>query len=161
MKKWKIPLLFLLVIASPVLLASLALQQGWYHAGVRNQGQWIQGDIKWLENSTSWQLSFIAKPDCGQQCAEVPGLMHNIQTALGRQQSKLQLHRELATGEGASAIWQQHQTIDGVGILVLSDGQGMALLSYALPAQLPQWPLLGKAVVMDVQQLIKYQRGGQ
>ncbi|MGL6326697.1 hypothetical protein ACSZML_05910 [Aeromonas rivipollensis] len=45
--------------------------------------------------------------------------------------------------------------------MMLVDSQGLAILRYEVPASTAAWPLLGKAVLSDLQQLLKYQRGVQ
>ena len=47
------------------------------------------------------------------------------------------------------------------GDMMLVDSQGLAILRYEVPASTAAWPLLGKAVLSDLQQLLKYQRGVQ
>jgi hypothetical protein len=37
----------------------------------------------------------------------------------------------------------------------------LAILRYEVPGSTTTWPLLGKAVLSDLQQLLKYQRGVQ
>ncbi|MGY3858138.1 MULTISPECIES: hypothetical protein [Aeromonas] len=156
--RWKVPVAFVLVILLPVLLAALTLHQGWYEAGTRSKGQWLKREIYLLPplsaHQSQWRLVYLEADRCAAQCQQVPILMARIQSALGRNGDKLALMplrlTSLGSGEGLQA-----------GELMLVDPQGLAILRYEVPDNSTQWPLFGKAVLSDLQQLLKYQRGVQ
>jgi hypothetical protein len=79
--------------------------------------------------------------------------MARIQTALGRNLDKLELV-QLPPRSGTDGEVR-------VGDMLLVDSQGLAILRYEVPASTAQWPLFGKSVLSDLQQLLKYQRGVQ
>ena len=81
--------------------------------------------------------------------------MSRIQSALGRNLDKLDLVQLVdAPPRGANGAVR-------AGDMMLVDSQGLAILRYEVPASTAAWPLLGKAVLSDLQQLLKYQRGVQ
>lgn len=81
--------------------------------------------------------------------------MSRIQSALGRNLDKLELVQLTdAPPRGANGAVR-------AGDMMLVDSQGLAILRYEVPASTAAWPLLGKAVLSDLQQLLKYQRGVQ
>lgn len=157
MDKWKVPVAFALVILLPVVLAALTLRQGWYEPGTRNKGQWLSKDVYLLQplpsSQSKWRLVYLEARQCEAVCQQVPMLMQRIRSALGRNLDKLalvQLVDEPAPEAGAEIK---------TGDIMLVDSQGLAILRYEVPANTAQWPLFGKAVLSDVQQLLKYQRG--
>lgn len=79
--------------------------------------------------------------------------MARIQAALGRNLDKLELVQLTPPHEANSEM--------RVGDILLVDDRGLAILRYEVPGSTTTWPLLGKAVLSDLQQLLKYQRGVQ
>lgn len=154
--RWKIPAAFALVILLPVALAALSLRQGWFEPGTRNKGQWLSREIYLLpplpSSEARWRLVYLEAGRCEAPCNQVPVLMQRIQSALGRNLDKLDLVRLDAPPPEAI-------TGGEVGDLMLVDPRGLAILRYEVPARTSQWPLFGKAVLSDLQQLLKYQRG--
>lgn len=156
--KWKVPVAFVLVILLPVVLAALTLRQGWYEPGTRNKGQWLSKDIYLLQplpsGQTRWRLVYLEARQCEAVCQQVPVLMQRIQSALGRNLDKLSLVQlDELPSEARSEM--------KVGDMMLVDPQGLAILRYEVPSSTTRWPLFGKAVLSDLQQLLKYQRGVQ
>lgn len=156
-RRWHVPVLFSLVILLPVLLAALTLKQGWYEAGTRSKGVWMNQEIYLLpplpSHQSKWRLVYLAARECEGLCRQVPELMARIQTALGRNLDKLELV-QLPPRSGTDGEVR-------VGDMLLVDSQGLAILRYEVPASTAQWPLFGKSVLSDLQQLLKYQRGVQ
>ncbi|MFM4994549.1 hypothetical protein [Aeromonas sanarellii] len=156
-RRWRVPLLFAAVILLPVLLAALTLRQGWYEPGTRSKGVWMHQEIYLLpplpSSQSQWRLVYLVARPCEGLCRQVPELMARIQSALGRNLDKLALV-QLPSQRGASDEVR-------AGDMLLVDAQGLAILRYRVPASTAQWPLFGKAVLSDLQQLLKYQRGVQ
>ena len=157
MNKWKVPVAFMLVILLPVALAALTLQQGWYEPGSRNKGEWLHQEIYLLQPLESahvkWRLVYLEARECESVCQQVPVLMQRIQSALGRNLDKLALVKLI--DDPAVEAGSEMKT----GDIMLVDPQGLAILRYEVPANTAQWPRFGKAVLSDLQQLLKYQRG--
>ena len=157
--KWKVPVAFALVILLPVILAALTLRQGWYEPGTRNKGQWLSRDTYLLQplpaSQARWRLVYLEANGCEAQCQQVPVLMQRIQSALGRNLDKLELVQLADTPPSDLSPEVQ------AGDLMLVDPQGLAILRYEVPASTAKWPLFGKAVLSDLQQLLKYQRGAE
>ena len=106
-------------------------------------------------HQSKWRLVYLAARRCEAQCQQVPELMSRIQSALGRNLDKLELVQLTdAPPRGANGAVR-------AGDMMLVDSQGLAILRYEVPASTAAWPLLGKAVLSDLQQLLKYQRGVQ
>ena len=155
--RWKVPALFALVILLPVLLAALILRQGWYEPGTRSKGQWLSRDIYLLRplppHQITWRLVYLEAGRCEAECRQVPVLMQRIRSALGRNLDKLALVQLAAEPRLETRAEMQ------AGNLMLVDPQGLAILRYEVPASTTEWPLFGKGVLSDLQQLLKYQRG--
>lgn len=167
MKKWarlKVPAAFVLVILLPVVLAALTLSQGWYEAGTRSKGHWLSQEIYLLQplpsHQSQWRLVYLEASRCEEECRQVPVLMQRIQSALGRNLDKLALV-QLGSDSPSSEMHAKLGTEMKAGDLMLVDPQGLAILRYEVPTNTAQWPLFGKAVLSDLQQLLKYQRGVQ
>lgn len=157
MNNWKVPVAFVLVICLPIVLAALALRQGWYESGTRNKGQWLSRELYLLEPAKSqhaeWRLVYLDPKPCAEECQRVPVLMQRIQSALGRNMDKLALVQLPGTR------LTEARTEPKAGDLLLVDGRGLAILRYEVPADTAAWPRLGKAVLSDLQLLLRYQRG--
>lgn len=171
MPKKKFIWLFALCCLLPVALAQLVLKQGWFSAGASSKGQWLAEEIKLLPavpaSEPHWRLVYLAPSPCLQHCQQVLSLMTQIHTALGRKQDQLTLWvlSEQAPAQLQRPLQFQHNSGNisgnsiGIGELVLVEHQGLALLQYAMPADLQQLPLTGKAVMADLQKLMKFDRG--
>ncbi|MBZ6073114.1 hypothetical protein [Aeromonas schubertii] len=155
MHKHKIPLTLLLTLLLPLLLAKLVLEMGWYHAGTRNLGAWLpQDNPLLLSDGPGWRLLYLYPVSCREQCKGVPQLQEHIRMALGRQADMLTL---------------QSQPLDDgsplpegpLGLLVLVDAAGLGVLGYPVPEEQERWPRLGKSVLQDVQQLLRYGRAAR
>lgn len=155
--KWKVPVAFITVILLPVVLAALTLRQGWYEPGTRNKGQWLSREVYLLpplqSDQTKWRLVYLESKRCAAECLQVPVLMQRIQSALGRNLDKLDLIQ--LTDEHQPKARSEMRA----GVMMLVDPQGLAILRYEVPTNTTEWPLFGKAVLSDLQQLLKYQRG--
>lgn len=108
---------------------------------------------RFLPISTNGDLVYLVAPRCEGQCRQVPVLMARIQAALGRNLDKLELVQLTPPHEANSEMRE--------GDILLVDARGLAILRYEVPGSTTTWPLLGKAVLSDLQQLLKYQRGVQ
>ena len=156
-RRWRVPVLFAAVILLPVVLAALTLHQGWYEPGTRSKGHWLHQEISLLQplpaHQHQWRLVYLVASRCEGQCRQVPALMARIQAALGRNLDKLELVQLTPSHEANSEMRE--------GDILLVDARGLAILRYEVPGSTTTWPLLGKAVLSDLQQLLKYQRGVQ
>lgn len=166
MPKKKFIWLFALCCLLPVALAQLVLTQGWFSAGVNSKGQWLAEEIKLLPevpaSEPHWRLVYLAPTPCNSDCQQTLQLMTQIHTALGRKQQQLTLWvigAQAPTELQAPIQFQQGENNSLQGQLVLVEHQGLALLQYAMPQDLQQLPLTGKAVMADLQKLMKFDRG--
>lgn len=166
MPKKKFIWLFALCCLLPVALAQLVLTQGWFSAGASSKGQWLAEEIKLLPevpaSAPHWRLVYLAPTPCSSDCQQTLHLMTQIHTALGRKQQQLTLWvigAQAPTELKAPIQFQQGENNNLQGQLVLVEHQGLALLQYAMPQDLQQLPLTGKAVMADLQKLMKFDRG--
>lgn len=169
MGKHKFLSLFGLVFLLPVVLAYTFLKMGWFHAGVTNQGRWFTHETKLLAPITSgaahWRLVYALPSSCEAACTQVLQLMQNIQLALGRKNVQLDLvllasHKPILALPAQMQVVQQRVPAEiSDKQLILVEQQGLALLDYPLPQNQTQLPMLGKALLADLQKLMKYDRG--
>lgn len=167
MPKKKFIWLFALCCLVPIGLAQLLLSQGWFSAGVNSKGQWLAEEIQLLPavpaSEPHWRLVYLAPTPCLSDCQQVLRLMTQIHTALGRKQQQLALW--VIGNEAPAELQAPLQFKQGVnknlalGQMVLVEHQGLALLQYAMPQDAQQLPLTGKAVMADLQKLMKFDRG--
>ncbi|TNI72010.1 hypothetical protein CF133_21405, partial [Aeromonas salmonicida] len=72
-------------------------------------------------------------------------------------------------GRQADMLTLQSQPLDDgsplpegpLGLLVLVDAAGLGVLGYPVPEEQERWPRLGKSVLQDVQQLLRYGRAAR
>lgn len=160
--------LFALVSLLPVLLAFILLKAGWFQSGVTNHGRWFEQEIRLLQpiapGAAHWRLVYALPANCTEHCAQVLQLMHNIQLALGRKNAQLDLvvlasqPPVVALPAGIALLSPAEFKLTDQQ-LVLVEQQGLALLDYPLPAENHALPMLGKALLADLQKLMKFDRG--
>ena len=143
------------------------LSNGWFSAGVNSQGEWLAKEVHLLPPGKAtdphWRLVYLAPQQCLQDCMYTIDLMQKIHLALGRKQQQLALVglAEQPISALPSALTQHQGSAQGlpVGQLVLVENQGLALLQYAVPVDMQQRLLTGKAVMTDLKKLMNYDRG--
>lgn len=172
--------LFALVCLCPVVLAFLLLQSSARQTATTNQGQWFSEELQLLEpvsgGAAHWRLAYVVADHCAADCQQTLQLMQNIDLALGRKNNQLDLvvlsNQQLASGWQASPAGAATVLTTGVQLqplklaserfahqLVLVAPQGIALLRYPLPSDPQYLPLVGKALLADLQKLLKFDRG--
>jgi len=168
MTKNRFLILFGLVCLLPVFIAFLLLQTSWRQTGTTNQGQWFSHEMSLLKpisnGAAHWRLAYVAPDDCAKDCQQALQLMQHIDVALGRKNNQLDLI--VLTNKQLSGLPNSLEQQSAAGIdqnlhqqLILVAPQGIALLSYALPTDEQQLPHVGKALLSDLQKLLKFDRG--
>ena len=179
MTKKRFLTMFALVCLCPVLLALLLLRAGTGQTATTNQGLWFNEELQLLDpvkaGAAHWRLAYIVVDTCAAKCQQVLQLMQNVDLALGRKNSQLDLvvlsNQRPASflmvpvmGSTALRTDLQLQPLQAASAqfahqLVLVAPQGIALLRYPLPAESQNFPLVGKALLTDLQKLLKFDRG--
>ncbi len=179
MTKKRFLTMFALVFLCPLVLAFVLVQTYSGQTTTTNQGQWFSEELQLLEPVTAgaahWRLAYVVVDTCTVQCEQTLQLMQNIDLALGRKNSQLDLvllsnQRPGSLGRRSTAgantlgtdlqlqpLKAEHQLLTHQ--LVLVAPQGIALLRYPLPADPQSVPLVGKALLTDLQKLLKFDRG--
>lgn len=180
MTKKRFLTMFALVFLCPLALAFVLVQTHSGQTTTTNQGQWFSEELQLLEPVTAgaahWRLAYVVVDTCTVQCEQTLQLMQNIDLALGRKNSQLDLvllanQRPVSLGRPSAAgaantlgtelqlqpLKAEHQRLTHQ--LVLVAPQGIALLRYPLPADPRSLPLVGKALLTDLQKLLKFDRG--
>lgn len=164
MAKKKFLLLFLLCSLLPLAFAQAFLSLGWFGGATTNKGQWLTEEILLLPKASGdvhWRLVYVSdKPDCDALCQNAHYGMQQVYTALGRKQQHLELWQSGGV-KSDSLLWQaQPAGTDSLQQkLVLVDLQGLALMTYAVDADKTQMVHTAKAILTDLNKLLKYDRG--
>lgn len=166
MNKNKFLILFILCCASPLILAKLVLEFGWFNAGSSSRGSWLQEEVFLLpatQNSTkSWRVAVIAE-ECDEVCLQALHTVKQLYIGLGRKQNQVQpiyvgnsqvvdypMFQQLHVATTLSSPLQQK--------IIIVDQQGLALLSYTLPAVADEMAVTAKAIRADLMKLMNYDR---
>lgn len=164
MAKKKFLLLFLLCSLLPLAFAQAFLSLGWFGGATTNKGQWLSEEILLLPKASGaihWRLVYVSdKTQCDVACENAHYGMQQVYTALGRKQQHLELWQ--SGGEKFAAMqWQANPAgVDALQQkLVLVDLNGLALMTYPVSEDKTQMVLTGKAILTDVNKLLKYDRG--
>jgi hypothetical protein len=164
MAKKKFLLLFLLCSLLPLAFAQAFLSLGWFGGATTNKGQWLSEEILLLPKASGdvhWRLVYVSdKPDCDVLCQNAHYGMQQVYTALGRKQQHLELWQSGGT-QPQKLLWQANP----VGAdtlqqkLVLVDLNGLALMTYPVSDDKTHMVQTGKAILTDLNKLLKYDRG--
>lgn len=164
MAKKKFLLLFLLCSLLPLAFAQAFLSLGWFGGATTNKGQWLNEEIVLLPKASGdvhWRLAYVSdKPDCDAVCQNAHYGMQQVYTALGRKQQHLELWQ--SGGDKFAAMqWQANPVgVDALQQkLVLVDMNGLALMTYPVSSEKTQMVQTGKAILTDLNKLLKYDRG--
>lgn len=174
---------FLFVIAAfaiPVLLAKLALNNGWIDYGVTNQGQLLAGEktladfgIEKGEFDQKWVLFYRLPDVCEKACEQQLVAINNTYVALGKELPRvtpLALTSSAISEETLKQIraneWQFKSVPTEAGmqadltLIYVADPLGNVLLTHQIPSNVDDLPAFGKAIVADMKKLLKYSRIG-
>jgi hypothetical protein len=164
MAKKKFLLLFLLCSLLPLAFAQAFLSLGWFGGATTNKGQWLTEEIVLLPKAAGdvhWRLVYVSdKTDCDALCQNAHYGMQQVYTALGRKQQHLELWQS-GGAQPQKLLWQANP----VGVealqqkLVLVDLNGLALMTYPVSEDKTQIVQTGKAILTDLNKLLKYDRG--
>ncbi|MDF3126942.1 hypothetical protein [Rheinheimera sp. 1928-s] len=164
MAKKKFLVLFLLCSLLPLAFAQAFLSLGWFGSATTNKGQWLKEEIILLPAASGdvhWRLVYVTnEAECTTLCQNAHYGMQQVYTALGRKQQHLDLWQ---TGGNKPQVLQWQPLPAGVDSLqqklVLVDMHGLALMTYPVAEDKTQMVQTGKAILTDLNKLLKYDRG--
>ncbi|HWV13812.1 MAG TPA: hypothetical protein VN030_00160 [Cellvibrio sp.] len=164
----KFILLFIACFILPLVAAKLALALSWFHAGVGNQGNWLEREVNIVPATRKhWQLVYIPAGECEASCYLALYILQQTYSGLGRQQEQLnalvladQVPQQL---ENFSALHWQPVTMPVAGLqnhIVIVNQLGMALLQYPVVSDQTHMLDTAKRIRADLRRLMTYDRGG-
>ncbi|WMC10314.1 hypothetical protein PU634_14720 [Oceanimonas pelagia] len=139
------PVLALLgVFLLPLALAWLVLEQGWFNAGTRGHGEWVQGHIG---PARQWRLVLSRPQDC-DYCESASRMLTNLNLALGRD------------GERVTVVQRPAGDVLEAGFVYIADPPGLLIMRYPLVGDEQQNISTGRRLLQDLRRLLKYSRAG-
>lgn len=164
MAKKKFLVLFLLCSLLPLAFAQAFLSLGWFGNATTNKGQWLDEEVILLPAASGdvhWRLVYVTnEAECKTLCQNAHYGMQQVYTALGRKQQHLDLWQ--SGGEQPEKLQWQANPVGAEALqqkLVLVDLNGLALMTYPVAEDKTQMVQTGKAILTDLNKLLKYDRG--
>jgi len=173
-------LMVIAVFALPIILAKLALEQGWLDYGVTNQGTLIENELTLNQlglNASAldqqWLLLYPLPSDCQSHCEQALEKIHNTYVALGKEMPRVT--PVALTQKALSAVQQkrisesQWHVLPSTGLtnnllspaqVFIVDPLGNIILSHSIPSDDKNLPEFGKAILADMKKLLKYSKVG-
>jgi hypothetical protein len=166
-------ILFCVCSSLPFVAAKLALEFGWFHAGVNNKGQWLEREIQLLPASAHtqqrWHLVYVQAQACDGYCEIALYTLQQLYIGFGRKQDDVsalivaaqapaQLERFVAIKWQApitSTVTQELQNQ-----IVIVNQQGLVLLRYPVTLDPKGMLVVGKDIRTDLLRLMNYDRVG-
>ena len=163
-------IMLLLAFALPIIIAKLALENGWLDYGVTNKGELLSGDIT-LESiglspdefEKHWLIVYTLPEQCGPVCEQTLESVHNTYVALGRERTRVEpvLLTPASLNNGqveriGKSRWQViNMTASAKNILSLQkiyivDPLGNILMSHQPPSQSSELNAFGKKILADM-----------
>jgi len=115
-------LTFAAVFLIPVLLAKLALENGWFNQAATNKGQLLSPpldatSIGIRQSEPKWKLVYVLPEICDQTCENALYSIIQVRSALGKESDR------------AEAVVITHEKSDNKQLTMLGDNQNVRLLS--------------------------------
>ena len=165
-----------LVFIGPVVLAKLFLTMHWYQGGVTNKGQLLPDHMTYhsldMKNPAphQWQVIYLMPDKCGQRCQQQLYVLNQSYIALGKEKSRVTpvlLHRQKID----SAATNQYHFAQAVASkplakqmdrqqMVVVDPLGKLVTRYPLLTSQHEQVLQGRAMLSDLQKMLKLSRVG-
>lgn len=176
-------LLLAAVFILPVLLAKLALDNGWFNQGVTNKGELIspQIDISILETSQQepkWKLIYILPQVCTLDCENALYSIAQVHSALGKESDRAEIvvisHEESNLEQLASLTKKQNIRLLTTDInslqqlfkatptdgIFIADTLNNVFLRYPLQIDKEQAILHSRDILSDMRKVLKLSRIG-
>jgi hypothetical protein len=176
-------LIFVAVFLLPVILAKLALENGWFNQAATNKGTLIQPpmDMSSLQTSVQepkWKLVYVLPQECDQSCENALYSIVQVWSALGKHSDRaeavvishansnaLQLE-QLKTKQKVRIVESSEQNINLVfkdnnanGIFI-ADTLNNVILRYPLQNDAEQSVLDSRDILADMRKVLKLSRIG-
>lgn len=182
-KKNKTALLLLVVVfVLPVILAKLALDNGWFTKASTNKGELLQPVLDFTpisgEQFDKWRLTYVLPANCTQQCENALYSIQQVWAALGKKadrakplvvvteqsdqgkyqvlQQRAQLALLTTRQQNVNQVFQAHAA-NGI---FLVDTQNNVVLRYQIPLEKQQAVMQSREVLSDLRKLLKLSRIG-
>ncbi len=171
LSKSKFLFLFILCSSLPLIAAKLALQYGWFNAGVSNKGQWLDHEIQLLPATEHpqlrWHLVYVQAQQCDANCEIALYTMQQLYIGFGRKQDEFNalIVAEQSPAELAKfsfITWQAPKTSEPElqNHILIVNQQGMVLLRYPVSLDPAVMLGVGKDIRTDLLRLMNYDRAG-
>lgn len=181
-RRLKTPLIFIVIFALPVVLAKLALDQGWFNYASTNRGELINPPIS-LEGAANnleqkWHLLYVLPQKCEQDCQNAIYSLNQVWLALGREMDRVQptvIHTAKSDTEALTSLGDNpnvrllllddqnvNKVFEGASLdgMFLSDTLGNVILRYPLSEEKQQAVLTSRDMLADLKKLLKLSRIG-
>jgi hypothetical protein len=115
-------LTFAAVFLVPVLLAKLALENGWFNQAATNKGQLISPPLDATiigirQSEPKWKLVYVLPAICNQTCENALYSIIQVRSALGKESDR------------AEAVVITHEKSDSKQLIILGGNKNVRLLS--------------------------------
>lgn len=179
----KMILILAAVFLLPVILAKLALENGWFNEAATNKGSLIQppmdmSQIKTVESEPKWKLVYVLPEQCDLRCENALYSIKQVWSALGKNSDRAEVvvlsHQNSHPGKlgvlkteqqvrlvqtDLSSIQQVFKGHDMNGIFI-ADTLDNIFLRYPLQADSEQAVLHSRDILSDMRKVLKLSRIG-
>lgn len=176
-------LIFVAVFLLPVILAKLALDNGWFNQAATNKGALIQppldmSSLQTSEQEPKWKLVYVLPAECDKRCENALYSILQVWSALGKHSDRAEAvvisHlasqpeklAELKENSKARIIETSEQNIkkifknsDTEGVFI-ADTLNNVILKYPLQADTEQAVLDSRDILSDLRKVLKLSRIG-
>lgn len=183
-KKPKKTMMFALlaVFIIPVILAKLALDNGWFNKAATNKGTLLDPilslEAMGVESSQKWRILYVLPEKCAAECENALFSINQVWLALGKEMGRAQavaLATEVSDKVKLAALEQQsiigliktqQQSVNQVFQQVSTDGIFVVdtldnvILRYPLQQEQQQAILHSREILADLRKLLKLSRIG-
>lgn len=176
-------LLFVAVFLLPVILAKLALDNGWFNQAATNKGELISppvdmSTLQASEQAPKWKLLYVLPEVCSAKCENALYSINQVRSALGKESDRAEvvvITHEKSNLEQINALQQQSNirllatslkslqqvfkanNTDGIFV---ADTLDNVILRYPLQEQQEQAVLHSRDILSDMRKVLKLSRIG-
>ena len=164
----------------PIVLAKLALTQGWLDYGVTNKGTLVENELtlqklglEQADLKETWLVIYSLPQHCDTHCEQTLLSVNNSYIALGRERPRVKrvaLSPQTLSPQQSERLTENSWTIIATPrrvttllpepqVLVV-DPLGNVILSHKPPADDDAQAMFGKEILADMKKLLKYSRIG-
>ncbi len=169
-------LMLAVVFIAPAVLAKLFLSMHWYHGGVTNHGQLLPESLSYsslrMKNPLphKWQILYLMPPHCDTGCEQQLFILNQSHIALGKEKQRVTpivlrtANSDINVLRGYDFI--QADSNDRLAAqlnhqqMVIVDPLGKLVMRYRLMPDKRQRLMQGRAMLSDLQKMLKLSRIG-